>query len=35
VITGENPGSKVAKAEALGVDILGQAEFEALLGETV
>jgi DNA ligase (NAD+) len=35
MITGENPGSKVAKAEALGVDILGQAEFEALLGETV
>ncbi|MDH3762466.1 MAG: NAD-dependent DNA ligase LigA [Gammaproteobacteria bacterium] len=33
VITGENPGSKVAKAEALGVDILDQAEFEALLGE--
>ncbi len=33
VITGENPGSKVAKAEALGVEILGQTEFEALIGE--
>ena len=33
VISGENPGSKVAKAEALGIEILGQAEFEALVGE--
>ncbi len=33
VITGENPGSKVAKAETLGVEILGQSEFEALIGE--
>ena len=33
VITGENPGSKVAKAETLGVEILGQADFEALIGE--
>ncbi|TNF89009.1 MAG: NAD-dependent DNA ligase LigA, partial [Gammaproteobacteria bacterium] len=33
VISGANPGSKVAKAEALGVEILGQAEFEALIGE--
>ncbi|MCP4391255.1 MAG: NAD-dependent DNA ligase LigA, partial [Gammaproteobacteria bacterium] len=33
VITGENPGSKVAKAETLGVEILGQNEFEALIGE--
>jgi len=34
VITGENPGSKVAKAEALEVEVLGQSEFEALIGET-
>jgi len=33
VITGENPGSKVAKAEALGVEVLGQSELEALIGE--
>ena len=33
VISGENPGSKVAKAEALGVEILDQAGFEALLGD--
>jgi DNA ligase (NAD+) len=33
VITGENPGSKVAKAETLGVEVLGQSEFEALIGE--
>ena len=33
VISGENPGSKVAKAEALGVDVLGQPEFEALIGD--
>ncbi len=31
VIAGENPGSKLAKAEALGVEVLGQAEFEKLL----
>ncbi len=33
VIAGENPGSKVAKAEVLGVEILGQAEFEHLIGD--
>ena len=33
VISGENPGSKLSKAEALGVEVLGQAEFEALVGE--
>ena len=33
VISGENPGSKVAKAEALGVEILNQAGFERLLGD--
>jgi len=33
VIAGENPGSKLAKAQALGVDVLGQAEFEKLLDE--
>ncbi len=32
VIAGEKPGSKVTKAEALGVEILDQAGFEALLG---
>jgi DNA ligase (NAD+) len=31
VISGENPGSKVAKAEELGVEILDQAGFERLL----
>jgi DNA ligase (NAD+) len=33
VIAGDKPGSKVAKAEALGVEILGQADFERLLEE--
>ena len=33
VIAGENPGSKLAKAEALGVEILGLEEFEKLLAE--
>jgi DNA ligase (NAD+) len=32
VISGENPGSKVAKAGELGVEILDQEEFERLLG---
>ena len=32
VISGENPGSKVAKANELGVEILDQAGFERLLG---
>jgi len=31
VIAGEKPGSKVTKAEALGVEVLNQAGFEALL----
>ena len=30
VISGENPGSKVTKAEALGVEVLDQAGFEGL-----
>ncbi|MCP4875033.1 MAG: NAD-dependent DNA ligase LigA [Gammaproteobacteria bacterium] len=33
VISGENPGSKVTKAEALGVEILDQAGFKRLIGE--
>ena len=32
VIAGEKPGSKVTKAEALGVEVLDQSGFEALLG---
>ena len=31
VIAGEKPGSKVAKAESLGVDVLNQTQFEALI----
>jgi len=31
VIVGENPGSKVAKAEKVGVPILGEADLETLL----
>ena len=31
VIAGEKPGSKVAKAESLGVEVLDQAAFQALL----
>ncbi|MCQ2559352.1 MAG: NAD-dependent DNA ligase LigA [Clostridia bacterium] len=31
VIAGENSGSKLAKAQELGIPVLGQAEFEALL----
>ena len=33
VIAGENAGSKLAKAEELGIEVLGQAEFEQLLDE--
>ncbi len=33
VIAGENPGSKLARAEALGVDIVDRAGFEALLDD--
>jgi len=33
VIAGENPGSKLTKAEELGIEVLGQAEFEKLLDE--
>jgi DNA ligase (NAD+) len=31
VIVGENPGSKAAKAEKLGVPILSEADLDALL----
>ncbi len=33
LISGENPGSKHEKAEALGIEILDQAGFERLLGD--
>ena len=33
VLVGENPGSKATKAEALGVRILNEDEFVALLAE--
>ena len=33
VIAGDKPGSKVDKAQALGVDVLDQSAFEKLLGE--
>ena len=33
LISGESPGSKLAKAEALGVEILDQAGFERLVGD--
>ena len=31
VVVGENPGSKAAKAEALGIPVLDEAQFQALL----
>ena len=31
VIAGEKPGSKVTKADLLGVDVLSQEQFEALI----
>ena len=31
VIAGEKPGSKVSKAEALGIEVIDQSQFEALL----
>jgi DNA ligase (NAD+) len=33
VVVGDDPGSKARKAEELGVEMLDQAAFEALLGE--
>lgn len=33
VIAGENPGSKVTRAESLGVEVVDQAGFEALLND--
>lgn len=34
LVVGENPGSKLAKAEKLGVKIIKAAQFEAMLAET-
>ncbi len=34
LIVGENPGSKLAKAEKLGVKVITAAQFEAMLAET-
>ena len=31
VVAGEKPGSKVSKAEALGVEVFDQSQFEALV----
>ena len=33
VIVGESPGSKLAKAEKLGVPVLDEAQLEALVGK--
>lgn len=35
VIAGEKPGSKVTKADSLGVDVLNQVQFEALVAAAV
>jgi DNA ligase (NAD+) len=32
VVAGESPGSKLAKAESLGIPVIGEDEFETLLG---
>ena len=34
VVAGENPGSKVTKAQKLGVEILDEAALTKLLGES-
>jgi DNA ligase (NAD+) len=32
IVAGENPGSKLAKAETLGVEVIDEAEFVRRLG---
>jgi DNA ligase (NAD+) len=34
LVAGENPGSKVAKAQALGIPVISREEFQSLLDET-